>query len=240
MPHTNTGSRRHAAAALLILLLACIGLAACGGSSSTTTATNANAAATGTTTGSTTTGTTSTGAPPSGHTPTGPGHFKPGAGGIPARFAALRECLQKNGVTLPKRTPGSAHPAGGAGFIGGGPALPKGMTRAQYEAILKKCGGGGAFARGEGRFADNPAFKQALTKYAECLRQNGVNVPPPNTSGKGPVFDTKGINTSSPQFRTATAKCRSTLTSAFRRPGGPGGDGPPGGGTPPTGGGSSG
>jgi hypothetical protein len=41
------------------------------------------------------------------------------------------------------------------------------------------------------------------------------------------VFDTKGINTSSAQFKTAETKCRSTLTGAFRR--GPGAGGPSGG-----------
>lgn len=61
-------------------------------------------------------------------------------------------------------------------------------------------------------------FRHALTKYAVCLRQNGVNMPAPNTSGKGPIFSTKGINTSSPQFRAATMKCRATLIGAFQRP----------------------
>jgi hypothetical protein len=151
--------------------------------------------------------------------------------------------LQKNGITLPHRTPGSGRPAGAPGFLGGGagttggPQLPKGVTRAQYEAALKKCGGG-RFPR-NGNFANNPVFKAALAKYAECLRQNGVNVPPPNTSGSGPVFDTKGIDTSSPQFKAATTKCRGTLTSAFRRPRGAGGP-TPGGGGPPAGGESSG
>jgi hypothetical protein len=161
-----------------------------------------------------------------------------GRGG--ARFAAVRECLQKNGITLPQRTPGSGRSAGGpGGFLGGGaggPQLPKGVTRAQYEAALKKCGGEIRFGGG-GRFAQNPVFKTAIAKYAECLRQNGVNVPAPNTSGKGPVFDTKGINTTSPQFKAATTKCRATLLGAFRNlrghggPNGPGGPSPGGGST---------
>jgi hypothetical protein len=227
MPHPNTRSRKSAAAAVVILLLACIGLAACGGSSSKTSS-SANAASVGTAS----TGTTSTGASSNGTSPSGSGTSTPGVGRGGARFAALRECLEKNGITLPTRTPGSGRPAGGpGGFLGDGAQLPKGVTRAQYEAALKKCGGhvfGGAGAR----FANNPVFKAALAKYAECLRQNGVNVPAPNTSGKGPVFDTKGIDTSSPRFRAATTKCRSTLTGAFRRPGGAGGPAPGGGGAP--------
>ena len=110
----------------------------------------------------------------------------------------------------------------------GGPKLPSGVTRAQYEAAIKKCGGG-AFAGGATARLKNPAFLAALTKFAACMRENGVNVPAPNTSGNGPVFDTKGIDTSSSQFRAAESKCRSDLTSAFHR--GSGADRPPSGGS---------
>ena len=142
----------------------------------------------------------------------------------------MRECLQKEGITLPKRTPGQKRPPGGAGgFLGGGgaggaagPQLPKGVTRAQYEAALKKCGGSTFGHGGAARF-DSPAFKAALAKFATCMRQNGVNVPAPNTSGSGPVFDTKGIDTSSAQFKAAEAKCQSDLSGAFKRGAGAGG-----------------
>ena len=150
----------------------------------------------------------------------------PGGPAGAARFAAVRECLQKNGVTLPQRPAGGGAPHRGApGFLGGsgaangGPTLPKGMTRAQYAEVLKKCGGGfhGANAFGHARrgFA-SPTARQALTKFAACLRQNGVNIPEPNTSGKGPIFDTKGIDTAGPQFKQAELKCRNDLLSALR------------------------
>jgi hypothetical protein len=200
-------------------------LAACGSSSkSSSTGTGTNAAAT----------TSTSGTPPA----TGPSGQARGQFG--KRFSALRECLQKNGITLPKRTPGQRPKGGAGGFLGvgaGAPPLPKGVTRAQYEAALKKCGGGG-FAGGAGgaRFK-SPAFKAALTKFASCMRENGVHVPAPNTSGSGPVFNTKGINTASAQFKTAEMKCQSVLRGAFR--GGAGGPGPrgPGAGGPPAGGG---
>lgn len=60
------------------------------------------------------------------------------------------------------------------------------------------------------------AFRQALTRYAVCLRNNGVDIPSPNTSGKGPLLGTKGLKTNTPQFRSASAKCRSTLFAALR------------------------
>ena len=208
MPHSHVNRRKPTtvALALLALLLVSLGLAACGSSSSSSSSTTATTSAS-----------------------TGAGAKGPNAG----RFAALRECLQKEGITLPKRTPGQKRPPGGAGgFLGaggaggaGGPQLPKGVTRAQYEAALKKCGGS-SFSRGGATRFDSPVFKAALAKFATCMRQNGVNVPAPNTSGKGPVFDTKGIDTSSTQFKTAEAKCQSDLSGAFRR--GPGAGGPPG------------
>jgi hypothetical protein len=92
----------------------------------------------------------------------------------------------------------------------------QGANKATYEAALKKCGAG--FVPGRGRFGSSlntPQAKQALAKFASCLRQNGVNVATPNTSGKGPVFNTKGINTRSPAFTTAEGKCRADLRGAF-------------------------
>jgi hypothetical protein len=216
MPHLHSNRRPLAASAIVLaLLLACLGLAACGGSSkssSSTTATNAAATST------STTGATGT---------TGKGAGGPSSG----RFAALRECLQKNGITLPKRSPGQRRPGGAGGFLGGGggaagPQLPQGVTRAQYEAALKKCGGN-AFAGGGKRRFDSPTFKAALAKFATCMHENGVNIPAPNTSGSGPIFNTKGIDTASTQFKTAETKCSSDLRAGFR--GGAGGSGAPGG-----------
>jgi hypothetical protein len=55
------------------------------------------------------------------------------------------------------------------------------------------------------------------------MRENGVNLPAPNTSGNGPVFNTKGLNTKSATFTAASKKCSSLLQLG----GAPGG-GPPG------------
>jgi hypothetical protein len=210
MSHLNSNRRKPAAsaAAVLVLLLACLGLAACGSSSgSSSSATSASVS-------TTTTDAAGTKGPNSG------------------RFAAIRECLQKNGVTLPAFKPGQhgqpqargqRRPPGGGGGATGGPSLPKGVTRAQYEAALKKCGGGNFAGRsGGGARFKSSAFQAALAKFATCLRENGVNVPAPNTSGKGPVFDTKGIDTSSAKFKAAEVKCQSDLRAAFRRGAGAG------------------
>ncbi len=79
---------------------------------------------------------------------------------------------------------------------------------------------------------NSPAYKAALTKFAACMRENGVNVPAPNTSGNGPIFNTKGIDTHSAQFKAAEKKCQSLLTRRSgvhpaRWPGSAPGGGPP-------------
>jgi hypothetical protein len=203
MPQTHTSSSRSAIAAV-VLVLASLALAACGSSSSGSSTTTASTSASATT----------------------PSKQRPGAG----HFAALRECLQKDGITLPKRTPGQRPSPGTHGFLPGGSALPKGVTRAQFQAALQKCGvSGGAFFAGRGGRFNSPAVKQALAKFAACMGENGVKVPAPNTSGNGPIFNTKGLDTSSATFRNAEAKCRADLQGAFRAsPGGPPSGGPPG------------
>ena len=130
---------------------------------------------------------------------------------------------------MPARKPGQRPGAGGFLGGGGGFALPKGVSKAQYEAAIKKCGGfpaRGRFAGGASRF-DTPAAKQALAKFAACMSENGVKIPAPNTSGNGPVFDTKGIDTASAKFKAADAKCMKQLFGGFRgRPGAAGGAAP--------------
>jgi hypothetical protein len=133
--------------------------------------------------------------------------------GAPAgRFAALRECLHRNGITLPPRKPGSLR-----GLLGGR-GLPPGVTAAQFEAALKKCGVGPLAGRRlrfpalRGLSIKSPQLRAALTHFAACMREHGVTLPAPNTTGKGPVFNTAGVNLRSPQFLRAQAACRRVLT----------------------------
>lgn len=154
------------------------------------------------------------------------------AGSATGRFAAIRQCLQQQGINLParpNRAPGTGDtgPTGprgpGGGIFGGGGGarrgfqLPPGVTQAQLQAAMQKCG---LRRFGQGGIRNNPAFRQSLTAFAACMRQNGISLPAPNTSGNGPIFNTKGIDTTSPKFAAATAKCRPLLRGAFG--GGPG------------------
>jgi hypothetical protein len=195
--------------ALALFVGACLTLAACGGSSaSTNSASTSSASAKSATSTSKSAGSTS--------------------------YTALRECLSKHGITLPS-TPAGGNPqsSGSAPPTGsqppsGGLKLPNGESSAQLQAALKKCGGGSLPAGGAARFTGAGSSK-TLAKFSACMRENGVNLPAPNTSGKGPVFNTKGLNTSSTTFKNAESKCRSDLGTAAA--GGP----PSGGGSPPSG-----
>lgn len=230
MPHTRT-HRRSPAAVALILMLATIGLVACGGSSNTSTSTQtttdpaaanagapANTTANTTATGTSTTGTstsssatTTTRTSPAGTSTAGTSTTgATSARAKSARVSAVRACLAKKGITLPLNGPLS------------GAKLPKGMTQAQFAQALQTCAeslaGNGLRAPGKGIHSpfSNPRFRAVLLRFAACLRQNGINVGEPNTSGKGSVFDTKGINTGSPKFKAAALKCRSTLVHGFK------------------------
>jgi hypothetical protein len=219
MPHISIMRRTPAAATLTILLLTAGGLAACGGSGSSTT-NSAKAATNSAATGAT--GTSSTGTPSTGTTPAVPGSpAGPGSAARALRFTAMRACLSKKGITVPQRTPG---------FLpGGGAQLPQGMTRTQFAEALKSCGANVGAAGGLRRgfhpgthTFNNPRFHAVLSRFAACLRQNGIKVSEPNTTGKGPIFNTNGLNTGSTQFKAASAKCRSVLFSGVRPKAAPG------------------
>jgi hypothetical protein len=222
MPHISLIRRTPAAATLTILLLAAGGLAACGGSGGSTT-NSAKAATNSAATGAAGSGTSPSGTSSTGTTPAAPGSpAGPGSAARTLRFTAMRACLSKKGITVPQRTPG---------FVpGGGAQLPKGMTRTQFAEALKSCGAnvggplGGphrSFHPGAHTF-NNPRFHAVLARFAACLRQNGVNVGEPNTTGKGPIFNTKGLNTGSTQFKAASAKCRGVLFAGVRPKAAPG------------------
>jgi hypothetical protein len=54
----------------------------------------------------------------------------------------------------------------------------------------------------------SPAVYAKLKRYAACMRSHGVPLPPPSRSGTGPIFNTSGVNLSSPGYHTAALACR--------------------------------
>jgi hypothetical protein len=59
-----------------------------------------------------------------------------------------------------------------------------------------------------------PELKRALEKFAVCMRENGIDLPPIDST-RGAIFDTSHVNKNSPQFKAAETKCNSVLKGSF-------------------------
>ena len=104
-----------------------------------------------------------------------------------ARFKALRECMQKNGVTLPSRTPGARRPPGTGrlfGWSGRSAAAERRDPRTVSKPPLKKCGGG-AFPGGAGARLKSPAYqagaREVRDMHARKRRERARRPTPPAT-----------------------------------------------------------
>jgi hypothetical protein len=119
---------------------------------------------------------------------------------------------------------GGFGPTGGRGVFGGGGGFGAGRvgglrSNSKFAQAAKKCGLSGALG---GRFgASGPggaptglsaAARAQVTKFHSCMSKNGVKLPVPNLSGRGPVFNTGQLNTSSATFTSAYGKCKSIIT----------------------------
>jgi hypothetical protein len=128
---------------------------------------------------------------------------------VQPQITGVRACLEKSGAIPPKSASHS--------LLTDGSAL-KGAKRAQFAAALRKClsvkpSGKAATGATAPRPARASRLKQALEKYAACLRQNGV--PTSKSSGKG-IVGLQGLDRSSPHFKSAALKCRTVLATALR------------------------
>ena len=157
---TSTAKAASPARRQFVLVLASLALAACGGSSSTTGTTPASASST---------------APGVEHAAAkaGASAQRPlrGAPRMPAEERHL--AAQTHARPTPRRRRRRS-----ARRERRHRPLPKGVTRAQYEAALKKCGGGfRAALRRRYRLASTARQpSRRSTKFAACMRENGVNV----------------------------------------------------------------
>jgi hypothetical protein len=147
------------------------------------------------------------------------------AGGAPGGFEISEEaqaCLKEQGVELPEFKAGQGGPPNGGEIPEGAepPAgapqngeLPEGGNFKKMQEAFKTCGvemqGGpnGAGAGGQ----NSAAFKTQVTEYVACVRENGYELPEPNLSGKGPVFDESKVDQEDPEFKKASAKCQGLL-----------------------------
>jgi hypothetical protein len=123
--------------------------------------------------------------------------------------AQLRACLRKAGIQVSDAVSTVsdllAHP-------------PKGVPQAQLVAAVKGCGGLSTGATASKPRVSATVYKQAFVNFVACMREHGVNLPAPNTSGKGPIVDTKGLDTASASYKSAAEKCAPILRKVLTLP----------------------
>jgi hypothetical protein len=96
-------------------------------------------------------------------------------------------------------------------------ALPGGgMSDEQREAFrkaLEACGGrmGGRGGPGAPRGAGDAGYRRRVQAYVTCVRKNGYDLPDPDFSGNGPIFDPDDVDRDDATFRKASAACQSEL-----------------------------
>ena len=211
---------RHAATGA-IALIAAIALAACGGSSNKSTSKTASAPTTGTSSSAGAANRSKLESCLKAHGVTLPsfaGHG--GFGGRPGfgasgRFGATGASgrFRRFGFGSSGRV-GASGASGPRGFLGG---------NSKFAAAFRACGAdfgggfaGGGFARpgasSGGAFnAKSAADREAVDKYVSCVRSHGFDLPAPNFSGKGFVFNTSQFDTHSAKFIAASRTCQSLL-----------------------------
>jgi hypothetical protein len=194
-------------AALAALAALALSVAACGSSDNGSGGSATVAAAGGATT-----------APAEG-APTAPADGGPS----PADRERLTACLREQGVELPERPAAGGGPPAGDRPPAGGPGGPGGgfgrdlsdAERRKMAAAFETCGarfgmrGGPGGPGGPGR-GGRPSTA-ALRRYVACVRRNGYDLPDPNTSGDGPVFDDDAVDRDDPAFVKASRSCESLL-----------------------------
>jgi hypothetical protein len=148
--------------------------------------------------------------PPGGYGGTG---TTPGGGyGGPRQGGGYGGAPQGTGTTPQGTGTAGAPPRGGARRGFGGNASQ--AQRTKLQAAFKKCGvtfgQGGARQRPD---VSSPTYQAAVTKYVACVRKNGYDLPDPDFSGKGPIFDSK--IQSDAKFQAASKPCQSLLQGTF-------------------------
>jgi hypothetical protein len=64
------------------------------------------------------------------------------------------------------------------------------------------------------------AFVAALHTFTNCVRAHGLNIPEPNLTGHGEIFNKNSVNPSNPNYRTALQACQADLIAILRAAGG--------------------
>jgi hypothetical protein len=136
------------------------------------------------------------GQPPQGADGQPPEGYGPPGGGLPG------------GGEAPE---GATPPDGAGGGFGGSDE-----DRQKLQDAMKACGvempaqgqGGGGFQRPD---VNDGAYQNRVNAYVACVRENGFDLPDPDFSGDGPIFDPDKVDQSDKTFQAASAKCQDEL-----------------------------
>jgi len=93
-----------------------------------------------------------------------------------------------------------------------------GLSAAQLEAVLRRCGAVGASASQQSR-PERHGHAQLtvvdlIAEFAACMRHHGVNVPPPTRARPDPQLESRDIDVRSSSVRAASARCNHYLAVA--------------------------
>ena len=138
----------------------------------------------------------------------------------------LAKCFRSHGINVPDPSSGGGPAEGGGAF-----RTLRNYSQAQVQAATQACRQyfAQAFPRLNLSSAQRAQLQQQLTKFAECMRSHGVNIPDPTFNGGGAFGfrqQFKSVDRNSPAFNAAATACQS-LRPRFGRggAGGPGGGG---------------
>lgn len=135
----------------------------------------------------------------------------------------LQECLEEQGVELPEGAgagqgnapPGGGQPPADGDFPAPGEGAPGGQgglqggDNSELQKALEECGGD--MPQGGQPNQNNGQFRESIQRYVRCVRRNGFDLPDPNLSGDGPVFDEDEVDQDDPDFQAASRKCQGAL-----------------------------
>lgn len=135
-----------------------------------------------------------------------------GSAALPEFFEHLNACLKAHGIAHPEASASAADAERSIPALLGvaGIPVPDGVTDAQYEAALKRCGVKNVHV---GRIPiTSPLLKSRVAWIRSCLAKNGYTLPAPNFIGPGSVLDTTGIDLGSARWRATAMGCSVTQT----------------------------
>jgi hypothetical protein len=140
--------------------------------------------------------------------------FKGGEGGAPMgeNGEAPEGFEPPEGGELPgggEAPEGGAMPEGGPPTGAGGGAMSEENKEAFEECGVETPEFKGGPGGGGGPKINSAAFKKQVKEYVACVRENGYELPEPNFSGEGPIFEKSESESSA--FKQASEQCQSLL-----------------------------